>query len=99
MHITNPQVYGSLTSDDILRIFRSNTSSPIPLVEDRVKNLHEAGQVLADKYGGSFVNCIKACNNSAQKLLEIVISEFPSYRDEADFQGKRGKPFTTTNEL
>ncbi|ODN00389.1 hypothetical protein Ocin01_06291 [Orchesella cincta] len=89
LDITNPKVYGSLSADDILRIFRSETSTPIPLVEDRVKNLHEAGRVLIEKYQGSFVNCIKACSNSAQALLKLVVNDFPSYRDEADFEGKR----------
>lgn len=83
-------MYGSLSADDILRIFQSETSTPIPLVEDRVRNLQEASRILMEKYQGSFVNCIKAGSGSAQKLLNLVVSDFSSYRDEAEFEGKRG---------
>ncbi|CAL8101624.1 unnamed protein product [Orchesella dallaii] len=89
LDITNPTVYGSLSAEDILRVFRSETSTPIPLVEDRVKNLQEAGRVLLEKYQGSFANCIKTCNKNAQELLKIVVNDFPSYRDEAEFETKR----------
>lgn len=67
-----PKVHGSFTAEDILRIFRSETDTTIPLVEDRVKNLKEAANVLMNKYEGSFVNCIKSCKNSAQELLKLM---------------------------
>lgn len=34
---------------------------------------------------------LSQCNQSAGTLLQMVVSEFPSYRDEADYMGKRGR--------
>lgn len=45
---------------------------------------------LFQKFEGSFENCIKSCENSAEKLLGLVVDNFPSYRDEATFENHRG---------
>ena len=71
----------------ILRIFASSTQ-PIPLPEDRLKNLQEAGKVLNEKFGGSFCNCVKEANQSAQQLLKLIVDNFPCFRDEAVIGGK-----------
>jgi len=84
--MTDPRIYGSLSEKDILHIFRSDTSTPIPMIEDRVKNLREASQVLLEKYQGSFVNCVKACGQNAQRLLRQVLTDFPCYRDHSLFE-------------
>ena len=34
---------------------------------------------------------LSRCNQSAGTLLQMVVSKFPSYRDEADYMGKRGR--------
>lgn len=49
----------------------------------------EVGASLRENYSGSFVNCIKKCDGSAQRLLELVVTEFPCFRDEATFDGRR----------
>jgi hypothetical protein len=82
----DPKIYGNLTEKDILHIFRSETSTPIPMIADRVKNLKEASQVLLEKYQGSFVNCVKACGQNAQRLLRQVLTDFPCYRDHCVFE-------------
>ena len=80
--MTNPSVYGSLTVDDLYRIFRSETSTPIPLAEERVKSLKQVADVLIEKYCGSFANCVKQSDRSAMKLLKLITEEFPCYRDQ-----------------
>ena len=42
-----------------------------------------------DKFGGSFVNCIKQCNQSSEQLLKLIVTHFPSFRDEAVIDGHR----------
>ena len=91
--MTDPKVFGALEEQDILQIFRSETETPIPMVKERVSNLKEASAVLLEKYQGSFVNCVKACEQSAKKLLTQVVSDFPSYRDQnrfGDYTGNFG---------
>ncbi len=43
------------------------------------------------KYEGSFLNMIKKADKSAQKLLELLVEEFTSFRDVAEFEGKKGQ--------
>ncbi|CAG7837973.1 unnamed protein product, partial [Allacma fusca] len=85
LDITNPKVFGSLTVDDVSRIFRSETTTPIPLVQERVNSLKEVADVLLSKYSGSFVNCVKASKGSALELLKTVVEDFPCYRDQAPY--------------
>jgi len=42
------------------------------------------------KFGGTFLNVIKAADKSAQNLLKLIVENFPSFRDEAYFEGKTG---------
>ena len=52
----------------------------MPLIDERLDVLHDAGKTLLKKYDGSFVNVVLQCDKSAQKLLQLVVQEFPSYR-------------------
>jgi hypothetical protein len=87
--ITNPKFYSKITECELEYIFRSSTSVKIPLFEERLKVLRETGRFLNDNFEGNFVNCIKAANKSAKKLLEIIVDNFPSYRDEANYQDRK----------
>ncbi|XP_043244460.1 queuosine salvage protein-like [Amphibalanus amphitrite] len=86
---TDPAWYGRLDLDGVRHLLRSDTEAEIPLLEERHRAVTDAGRVLLEKYGGSFVNCVKACGGSAQRLLRLVTDEFASYRDEAEFKGQR----------
>lgn len=86
----DPKYYSRITQQDAEIIFRGDDGeTDIPLVQNRVKNLHEAGKVLLDKYQGTFAECIRSCGGSAEKLLKLIVDEFESYRDEADYDGHR----------
>lgn len=39
---------------------------------------------------GTFTECVKACNNSAEKLLKLIVTDFPCFRDEAVYKNQRG---------
>ncbi|XP_012535695.1 queuosine salvage protein [Monomorium pharaonis] len=85
----DPKYYSQITQQDAEVIFRGDDEVDIPLMQDRIKGLHEAGKILLDKYKGTFVECIKSCEGSAKKLLQLIVKEFDSYRDEADYEGHR----------
>ncbi|XP_066587382.1 queuosine 5'-phosphate N-glycosylase/hydrolase [Prorops nasuta] len=88
--IIDPKYYSVIKKEEFEKIFLSDDGiTKIPLINERVHNLHEAGQVLLKKYQGTFAECIKSCGRSAQKLLKLIVDEFESYRDEADYQGYR----------
>ncbi|CAH1783510.1 unnamed protein product, partial [Owenia fusiformis] len=61
----------------------------MPMLHERLKVLHEVGSKLVEKYNGSFVNCIYEADGSANKLLEIIMENFPAFRDVAEFKGKQ----------
>ncbi len=42
------------------------------------------------RLGGSFVNAIAEANQSAQTLLNLVVSNFSSYNDHATYDGQSG---------
>lgn len=52
--------------------------------------LQEAGKVVMEKFNGRISNIIAQAQKSAQKLIEIVVSNFTSYKDEAEFHGQKG---------
>ncbi|XP_071082919.1 queuosine 5'-phosphate N-glycosylase/hydrolase-like [Haliotis cracherodii] len=89
IHITDPNFYASITQDQLASVFRSESEMDIPLFQERLDVLHQVGQVLIQKYEGSFSNCVKKCNGSAKDLLNLIVTEFPPFRDEADYNGKR----------
>ncbi|XP_066472769.1 queuosine 5'-phosphate N-glycosylase/hydrolase isoform X2 [Tiliqua scincoides] len=78
-----------MTLEQVRNVFRSDTDVPMPLIEERHCVLNETGTVLLEKFGGSFLTCVKKSEKSAQKLLQLIVENFPSFRDEATFQGRK----------
>ncbi|KAM7241302.1 hypothetical protein CapIbe_007874 [Capra ibex] len=87
--ITSASYYATVTLDEVRHILRSDTDVPMPLIEERHRILNETGKILLEKFGGSFLNCVQKSDKSAQKLLHLVVENFPSYRDVTQFEGKR----------
>lgn len=86
--ITNAHYYSRITLDELSEILKGDDpNTKVPLLEERVKCLHEVGTVLLDKYDGKFEKVLKEADHSAQRLLRIVTEEFPCYRDEAEWDG------------
>lgn len=49
MPITSPAFYGKEASDqDLAHVFRSDTKESIPLLQERIKVMREAGNVLCE---------------------------------------------------
>ncbi|KAJ1206721.1 hypothetical protein NDU88_002122 [Pleurodeles waltl] len=86
---TKASYFATMTLEELKHILRSDSEEPMPMIEERHCVLKETGTILLKNFGGSYLNCVKASEKSAQKLIQIVVENFPSYRDEAMFQGKR----------
>ncbi|XP_037350013.1 queuosine salvage protein [Talpa occidentalis] len=87
--ITSASYYATVTLDQVRHILRSDTDVAMPLIEERHRILNETGKILLEKFEGSFLNCVRKSEKSAQKLLHLVVENFPSYRDVTHFEGKR----------
>ncbi|XP_051689719.1 queuosine 5'-phosphate N-glycosylase/hydrolase isoform X2 [Oryctolagus cuniculus] len=84
--ITSASYYATVTLDEVRHIFRSDTEVSMPMMEERHRILNETGTILLEKFGGSFLNCVRKSENSAQKLVSLVVENFPSYRDVTQFE-------------
>lgn len=84
----DPTFYGKLTLVDVQHIFRSNTRSQMPLFDERVHILGEVSSKLLDKYEGKFERVLEEAGRDALSLVQVVVREFPCFRDEAVYEGQ-----------
>ncbi len=75
-----------INRDDFSKILRGNIE--IPLFEERLRILHEIGSVMTEKYHGNLKSFLEKANGNALKLLEMLVSEFPSFYDSSKYKGK-----------
>jgi len=64
-------------------------SIQIPLFKDRLNILREIGITLISKFEGDFTNLINQANGDSQKLLSLIIENFPSFNDSSTYNGKQ----------
>ncbi|MCZ6626670.1 MAG: queuosine salvage family protein [SAR324 cluster bacterium] len=72
-----------------LRRMLRGSGRPPPLMEERLANLREAGRVLCSQWGGEFANLVENCGGSAPELAQAIVRDFPSFRDEAVWRGRK----------
>ncbi|KAI8381335.1 uncharacterized protein BYT42DRAFT_566163 [Radiomyces spectabilis] len=87
--VTQPAWYRDASDEDLKAVFESDTKETIPLPQERIRLMREAGHVLCERFSGSFVNCIEQAQGSAQTLLAIILDHFPSFRDIHEFHGRK----------
>lgn len=87
MPVTDPTWLSGITGKDLSRIF-SGTGS-IPLFQERLRNLREAGRIILTKLGGDLLSLFDVVSGSAIRLVTELVSNFPSFRDEAVYQGSK----------
>lgn len=87
--ISDAKFLSTITLEQLQELLKSDAETTAPLMEERVDCLREVGLKLIEKYDGSFENVVKAAGGSAVKLLELIVDDFPCFRDEADFHGQR----------
>eukprot|EP00092_Neocalanus_flemingeri_P010173 GFUD01010963.1.p1 GENE.GFUD01010963.1~~GFUD01010963.1.p1 ORF type:complete len:338 (+),score=88.82 GFUD01010963.1:45-1058(+) len=85
--LTDPKYFVNIDKDTLGNLLVGDNDVPIPLLDRRVDCLHEVGSVLMEKFSGSFNQVLSQCENSATKLLELVLTNFPCFNDCATFEG------------
>ncbi|UCG13386.1 MAG: queuosine salvage family protein [Deltaproteobacteria bacterium] len=68
------------------RIFRG--TSEIPLLDERLANLRQVGQVLLQRFQGNFIHVLEEARGSAVDLVLLVAREFSSFNDTAIYHGE-----------
>jgi hypothetical protein len=73
--------------EDYQEILRGNVE--IPLFEERWKITRDIADMLLKRYEGSFGNLVKSANGDAQKLLQLITAQFPSFEDVATYKERK----------
>ncbi|XP_024881397.1 queuosine salvage protein-like [Temnothorax curvispinosus] len=84
----NPTFYKDLSMTDMKIIFRGDNNNYIPRISERLQILHDIGEILLDKFKGTFSECIRLCEHDAAKLMPILM-KFPSYDDSLTKYGEQ----------
>ena len=71
---SDPEIYHKIWAPD-------QGCPEIPLLETRIKHLNEVCTVLKKEFDGQIFNLIKKADNSAVKLLNLILQHFPCFRD------------------
>jgi len=82
--ILNADFLQKLTSAELNKIL--GDSPTIPLLTERRKILNEVGSILATKYQGDFTKLVNKANKHTNKLLNLIIHNFPSFVDRTTFK-------------
>ena len=61
----------------------------LQLMEKRVRILNELGAFLITKYNGEANRLVEAAENSALNLVGLLVENLPSFRDVAEYYGKK----------
>jgi hypothetical protein len=75
-----------MTGEQLKSVFRGE--GEIPLFGERLANLREAGRILMRDWGGDAANLVESVQGSAKALAACVASSFPSFLDEARYDGR-----------
>lgn len=87
--IYKPSYYSTITMSQLKGIFYSHNNTEIPQLSLRLHNLHEAANILNKKFRGEVLELLQQSNKSAQKLLKILVENFPSYCDISVYRGQK----------
>ena len=82
-----------LTRDELARIFTGNIE--MPMLDEKLACLRDAGKVLEQRYGGFFHNFIASCSarlyDGGRGLVDRLVAEFPRFNDVSPYRGHEVK--------
>jgi len=85
--LTNAQYLAELSSKKFKNFLGGK--GDLQLLESRVRSLNELGQMLMREYKGKAYNLVETATQSAIQLVRLVTDKLPSFRDSAEYQGKK----------
>jgi hypothetical protein len=87
--ILDGKFLAKVTRPEMVKIFAGNME--IPMLDEKMAVFHQAGEVLASKYGGRFVNFVKSCPprlyGEGNGLVDRLVKEFPRFNDVSQYDG------------
>lgn len=80
MPLTSSSFLAGVSEETLRHIFSGD--GEIPLFEERLFNLREAGRVLQSQWQGDFVHVLASAEGDAARAVRNIVDAFPSFRDE-----------------
>ena len=81
--ILNGDYLAKITHAELDSIFTGNM--PMPMLDEKLRVLHEVGGVLAENYHGRFHKFVESCSprlyDNGNGLIERMVKEFPRFND------------------
>ena len=77
--------FSNISLNDFKNILKGNVE--IPLLEERYKTIVDISKIVNEKMNGNFYKFIKNITSDTQ-LFDIIISNFESFKDERNYDGK-----------
>lgn len=84
--IYNPTYLKEISRSELEHILRGNVE--IPLLDQRLEIIRSLGEITCNRFGSDFVNLIKESYYNASNLVNLLVKEFPFFRDEPTYKGK-----------
>lgn len=96
--ILDGKYLAKMTRTDMEKVFAGNIE--MPMLDEKLALLHEAGAILAAKYDGRFYNFIQSCSpklyDNGKGLVERLAAEFPRFNDVSQYDGHEIKIYKLT---
>lgn len=93
--LCDAEYLSNIDRQQLAALFRGLSASEpiIPLFEERLRIVHETGQVLLERFQGEFSHLITQTQQSAVELVLALVTHFPSFRDVAIYEGREVRFF------
>lgn len=82
--ILNSSYLKDISPEQLQKILKGNVE--IPLFNERLSILREIGDVLERYFHGDFSELLHKSENDSQKLLQLILDFFPSFRDNSFYK-------------
>jgi hypothetical protein len=84
--LTRSTFLAAISAETLRHIFSGD--GEIPLFEERLFNLREAGRILQSQWQGDFVHVLASAAGDAVRAVRNIVDSFPSFRDDAYYRGE-----------
>ena len=82
----NSTDFSNITKDEFKKILKGNVE--IPLFEERYNIIKNVSKIVNEKMNGNFYKFIKNINSDT-KLFNVIVSNFPNFKDERTYNNKK----------
>ena len=85
VRVTDAKFLENIDAAGLKDIF--NGTGDIPMMPERVRVLNEIGTVLQKQYDGSFANLLEEAGPLVERVVHLVVNNFPCFDDRANYEG------------